>query len=87
MSVNIPWSPVKSIITKLKEYACVSLPTAGCLYKLSVCARRGLREATKTSMTTVKELKTSAAEMGETLHTTVVAWILHQSKLYGRVEK
>lgn len=46
-----------------------------------------MREATKTPMTTLKELKASAAEMGETLHTTTVARVLHQSKLYGRVAK
>ena len=46
-----------------------------------------MREATKTPMTPLKELRASAAEMRETLHTTivVVAWVLHQSKLYGRV--
>ena len=43
-----------------------------------------MREATKTPMTTLKELQASAAEMGETLHTTTVARVLHQSKLYGR---
>ena len=36
-------------------------------------------------MTTLKELKASAAEMGETLHTTIAARIIHQSKLNGRV--
>ena len=44
-----------------------------------------MREATKTPMTPLKELRASAAEMRETLHTTIVAWVLHQSKLYGRV--
>ena len=43
-----------------------------------------MREATKTPMTTLKELQASAAEMRETLHTTTVARVLHQSKLYGR---
>ena len=54
-------------------------------HKLSDRARRRLvREATKTPMTTLKELQASAAEMGKTLHTTTVARVLHQSKLYGR---
>ena len=35
-------------------------------------------------MTTLKEFQASAADMGETLHTTTVAWVLHQSKLHGR---
>ena len=85
-ALNIPWSSVKSIIKKWKEYGtCVNLPRAGRPHKLSDRARRRLvREATKTPMTTLKELQASAAEMGETLHTTTVARVLHQSKLYGR---
>ena len=64
---------------------CVNLARAGRPHKLSDRARRRLvREATKTPMTTQKELKASAAEMGETLHTTTFARVLHQSKLYGR---
>src|SRR4029434_9383500 len=85
-ALNILWSSVKSIIKKLKEYCtCVNLLRAGCPHKLSDRARRRLvREATKTPMTTLKELQASAAEMGETLHTTTFARVLHQSKLYGR---
>src|SRR4029434_4843941 len=88
-ALNIPWNSVKSIIKKWKEYGtCVNLPRAGCPHKLSDRARRRLvREATKTPMTTLKELQASAAEIGETLHTTTVARVLHQSKLYGRVAK
>ena len=67
------------------EGICVNLARAGSPYKLSDRARRRLvREATKTPMTTLKELQASAAEMGETLHTTTFARVLHQSKLYGR---
>src|SRR4029434_3119067 len=85
-ALNIPWSSVKSIIKKWKEYGtCVNLLRAGRPHKLSDRARRRLvREATKTPMITPKELQASAAEMGETLHTTTVARVLHQSKLYGR---
>src|SRR4029434_6380345 len=85
-ALNIPWNSVKSIIKKWKEYGTsVNLPRAGCPHKLSDRARRRLvREATKTPMTTLKELQASAAEMGETRHTTTVAWVLHQSKLHGR---
>ena len=47
---------------------CVNLPKAGRPHRLSDFARRKLvREATKTPMTTLKELQASAAEMGETL--------------------
>ena len=57
------------------EYGtCMNLPRADCPHKLSDRARRRPgKEATKT---TLKELKASAAEMGETLHTTTVAWVL-----------
>src|SRR4029434_3866687 len=66
----------------------VNLPREGRPHKLSDRARRRLvREATKTPITTLKKLQASAAEMGETLHTTPVAWVLHQSKLYGSVAK
>src|SRR4029434_3851052 len=88
-ALNIPWNSVKSIIKKWKEYGtCVNLARAGRPHKLSDRARRRLvREATKTHMTTLKELQALTAEMGETLHTTTVARVLHQSKLYGRVAK
>ncbi|XP_059809494.1 activating transcription factor 7-interacting protein 1-like isoform X6 [Hypanus sabinus] len=48
-SLNIPWSTVKSIIKKWKEYgAAVNLPRTGRPQKLGDCARRGLvSEATK----------------------------------------
>ncbi|KAF7651086.1 hypothetical protein LDENG_00116390 [Lucifuga dentata] len=85
-SVNIPWSSVKSIIKKWK--ACgttVNLPRAGRAPKLSDRARRRLvREATKTPMTTLKELQGSVAAIGESVQTTTVAWLLHQSQLFGR---
>src|SRR4029434_6793126 len=85
-ALNIPWNSVKSIIKKWKEYGpCVNLPRAGRPHKLSDRARsRLVREATKTPMTTLKEFQASAADMGETLHTTTVAQVLHQSKLHGR---
>lgn len=44
-----------------------------------------MREATKTPMTTLKELQASAAETGETVHIATAARVLHRSKLYGRV--
>src|SRR4029434_6551795 len=80
-ALNIPWSSVQTILKKWKE--CVNLPRAGRPHKLSDRARRRLvREATKTPMTTLKELQASAAKMGET-----VARVLHQSKLYGRAKR
>ena len=61
VSQNIPWISVKSMIKKWKEYGqCVYVPWAGW--------RRLARDATKIPMTTLKELKASAAEMREALH-------------------
>ena len=58
-----------------RNMTCVRLSREDHLHKLSASARRRrVREATKTTMTTPKELKALAAETGE---------ILHQSKLYG----
>ena len=83
-ALNIPWNSVKSIIQKWIDYGtCVNLPRSGRPHKLSDRARSRLaREATKTPMTTLKELQASAAKMIETMHTTTVAQVLHQSKLY-----
>ena len=51
---------------------------------MSDCAKgRTVREATNTPMTTLKESKPSAAELGESLHAVrIVRWVLHQSKLW-----
>ena len=66
-ALNIPWSSVKSIIKKWKEYGtCVNLPRAGHPHKLSDRARRTpVKEATKTPMITLKELQALATEMGQ----------------------
>src|SRR4029434_5129037 len=79
-ALNIPWNSVKCIIKKCKEYGTfVNLARAGRPHKLSDRARRRLvREATKTPVTSLKELQASAAEMGETLLTTTLALVLHQ---------
>ena len=61
----------KGRIQKLfQEYStCVNLPKAGCPQKLSARTRKKLvREATKTLMTTLKELKASVAVTGETAY-------------------
>lgn len=59
---------------------------SGHLHKLSDCAGKSpVSEATRTPVSAWKELQTSVDEMGETLHTTTVAWIHYYSKLYGRV--
>lgn len=45
------------------------------------------QKVTKTHMTVMKELQAFTAEMRETIYTTAVAQVLHQSKLYGGKEK
>lgn len=62
-------------------------PEAGHPHKRSDPARRRLvRGATETPVSTPKVLEASAAEMGDTLLTTNVAQVPHQSKS-GRVAK
>ena len=69
-------------------YTCVNLPKPGHHHKLNDHTKRKLvSEATKTPMTTLKELKASAAELGEMLQSTTDAQVLHQSKCYGGVDK
>ena len=56
-SLNLLPNSVKSIIKKWREYGiCVNLPKAGCPHKLSGRARRLVREATETPMSTLMEL-------------------------------
>lgn len=43
-----------------------------------------MRETTRKQLTILWELQASAAESGETLNTTSVAEVLHQSKIHGR---
>ena len=60
-TLNIPWSTIKSIIKKWKEYGTTTnLPREGRPPKLSYQARRALiREATKRPKITLKELQSS----------------------------
>lgn len=46
-----------------------------------------LNEATKTPVTSLKESEASAAEMGETVDTATVGWVLHQAKFFRTVAK
>ena len=78
-ALNIPWlNPSRN---GRNMAGCVNLARAGRPHKLSDCARRRLvREATKTPMTTLKELQASAAEMGETRQKAC-------GRLHGQVEE
>lgn len=43
--------------------------------------RKGLvREATKMPQNLLKNFEASVVEMGETVHTEIIDWVLHQSK-------
>ncbi|MGH0117532.1 UNVERIFIED_CONTAM: hypothetical protein FKN15_038052 [Acipenser sinensis] len=88
-ALNIPQSTVKSIIKKWREYGTtVNLSRTGRPQKLSIRARRALvREATKRPRATLKELQSSTAELGDTVHAATIARVLHQTGLYGRVAK
>ena len=72
---------------KWKEYGTTqTLPRAGRPTKLSNQARRTLvREVSKNPMTTLRELQSSLAEMGEHGGSTTISAALHKSWLYGRV--
>ena len=87
--LKVPKSTVSSIIRKWKEYGTTqTLPRAGCPTKLSNWARRTLvREVTKNPMTTLTELQSSLAEMGEPVRRTTVSAALHKSRLYGGVAR
>ena len=65
-----------------------TLPSAGCPTKLSNWARRTLvREETKNPLTTLIELQSSLADMGEPARRTPVSTALPKSRLYGWVAR
>ena len=75
-TLNIPQSTIKSIIKKCKEYATTTnLTREGRPPKLTDQARRALiREATKRPKITLKELQSSTAEIGVSVHKTTLSW-------------
>ena len=85
-TLNIPQSTIKSIIKKWKEYGTtINLPREGRLAKLTDQTRRTLiREATKRRKITLKELQSSTAEIGVSVHRTTLSRTLHRAGLYGR---
>jgi transposase len=88
-TLNIPQITVKSIIKKLKEYGTTTnLPREGCPPILTDQAMRALiREATKRPKLTLKELQSSTAEIGISVHRTTLNRTLHRAGLYGRVAR
>ena len=85
-ALKVPKSTVSSIIRNRKEYGTIqTVPRAG---RLSNRARRTLvRKVTKNPMTTLTELQSSLAEMGEPSGRTTVSAAHHKSRLYGRVAR
>ena len=88
-TLNIPLSTVKSIIKKWKEYGTTTnLPRECRSPKLTDQARRALiREATKRPKITQKELQSSTAEIGVSIHRTTLSRTLHRAGLYRRVDR
>ena len=84
-----PRSTIKSIIKKFKEYGTITnLPREGRPLKLTDQQRRALiREATKRPKITLKELQSSTAEIGVSVHRTTLSQTLHRAGLYGRVAR
>jgi transposase len=82
-TLNIPRSTIKSIIKKWKEYdTTTNLPREGRPPKLTYQARRVLiREARKRPKVALKELQSSTAEVGESVHRTILSRTLHRAGL------
>ena len=87
--LKVPKRIVSSIMRKWKEYVTTqTLPRAGRLTKLSNWVRRTMvREVTKNPMTTLTELQSSLADVGEPSGRTTISAELHKSWLYGRVAR
>ena len=85
-TLNISHQP---LFKKLKEYGTTThLPREGRAPKLTDQARRALiREATKSPKITLKELQSSTAEIGVSVHRTTLSRTLHRAGLYGRVAR
>ena len=87
--MNIPRSTIKSIILKMKEYGTTTnLLIEGRPPKLANQARRALiRKATKRQKIPLKELQSSTAEIGVSVHRTTLSRTLHRAGLYGIVAR
>ncbi|KAG2466651.1 TCB1 transposase, partial [Polypterus senegalus] len=88
-ALKVPMSTVASIIRKWKKFKTTrTLPRAGRPSKLSDLGRRALvREVTKNLTTTLSELQRSSGERGEPSRRTTISAAIHQSGLYGRVDR
>ena len=85
-TLNNPRSNTKSIIKKWKEYCTTTNLPRGGPPKLTDQARRALiTEATKRPKITLKELQSSTAEIGVSVHRTTLSRTLYTAGLYRRV--
>ena len=86
-ALKVPKCP--PIILKWKKIGTTkTLHRAGNPAKLSNQGRRALVcEVTKNPMVTLTELQSSSVEIGETFRRTTISAALHQSGLYGRVDR
>ena len=85
--MNIPRSTIKFVIQKWKEYGTTTnLPREGRPPILTNQARRALiRESTKRPKVTLKDLQSSTADIGVSVHRTTLSRTLHSAGLYRRV--
>ncbi|MBN3280925.1 TCB1 transposase, partial [Polyodon spathula] len=87
-SLNISVSTVYSIIKKWKGHCTTqTLHRSGRPSKLSSQRRKLVRDATVRPTTTLKELQSSMADMGENVQQSTISRTLHKSSLYVRVER
>ena len=88
-TLKTPWSTIKSIIKKCKNYGTTTnLPRQGRPPKLTDQARRALiRDTTKRLTITLKELQSSTSEIGVSVHRSTLSCTLLRAGLYGRVAR
>jgi transposase len=88
-TLKIPRCTIKSIIQNWKECGTTTnLPREGRPPKLTNQARRALiRESTKRPKITLKELQSSTAEIGVSVHRTTLTCTLHRAGLYRRMAR
>ncbi|KAG2457190.1 TC1A transposase, partial [Polypterus senegalus] len=88
-ALKVPMSTVASIIRKWKKFETTrTLSRASRPSKLSDRGRRALvREVTKNPIVTLSELQRSSVERRESSRRTTISVAIHQSGLYGRVDR
>uniref|UniRef100_A0A673VZE6 Uncharacterized protein n=1 Tax=Salmo trutta TaxID=8032 RepID=A0A673VZE6_SALTR len=88
-ALKVPKNTVASIILEWKKFGTTkTLPRTGHLDKQSNQGRRALvREVTKNPVVILTELQSSSVEIRELSRRTTISGALHQSGLYGRVDR